>query len=98
MTADQAARQYPVCRDSDAEFAARRQDSVLNPSRDQRIFDLQIAYRMHRRGTANRLHPDFGEADVTDVASLHHLGDRTDRFLDRYLRIEPHGTLNINMF
>ena len=61
MAADQAARQHAVGGDADAKLAAGRQDLVLDAARDQRIFDLQIADRMHGGGAPDRLRADFGQ-------------------------------------
>ena len=86
VPADQPAAEHAVGGDGDPELAARRQDLVLDPARDERVLDLQVADRMRRRGAADRLRAHLGEADVPDVAGLDELGDRPDGLLDRHLR------------
>src|SRR4051812_17387620 len=97
VTADQAARQHAVGRDADAQLAAGRQDSVLDPARDQRVLDLQVADRVDRRGPADGPSPDLGQADMPDVARLHHVGDGTNSVLDRHLRVEARGPVDVDM-
>src|SRR5262249_32797082 len=87
MAADEPAREHAVSRDADTKRTARWQDLVLDAARDERIFNLQIADRMHGRGAPQRQRANFGQADVPHTAGLHHVGDRTDRFFDRDVRL-----------
>ena len=63
----------------------------------QRVLDLQVADRVHRRGPSDRLDADLREADVADVAGLHHVGDRADRLLDRHRGIEARRTVDVDV-
>ena len=74
-----------------------RQDFILDAARDQRIFDLQIADRMHGGGAADRFGAHLRQADMADIAGLHHVGDGADRLLDRHVRIEPRRPVDIDM-
>ncbi len=71
--------------------------SVFDAAGHQRIFDLQIADRMHGVGAADSFGADFRKADVTDITGLHHLGDGADSIFDRHGRIEPRRTIDIDM-
>ena len=55
------------------------------PREIERIFDLQVADRMHGCGAPDCVGANLGEPDVADIAGLHHVGDRADRFLDRHV-------------
>ena len=89
--------EHAVGGDRDAERATGRQDRGLDPARDQRVLDLQIADRMRRGGAADRLGADLGEADVAHVARLDELGDRADGLLDRHVGIEASGTVDVDV-
>ena len=52
---------------------------------------------MDLRGATDGLCPDLGEADVADVARLHHVGDRADRVLDRHRGIEARRTVDVDV-
>jgi hypothetical protein len=56
--------------DADAELKARRQNLVLDPARDQRVFDLQVADGVDGLRAPDGVGTDFGEADVTHMAGL----------------------------
>src|SRR5262249_13589366 len=84
--ADQAAPEHAVGRDADAEFAAGGQDAVLDVAAEQRVLDLQVADGRDGGGPADRVGADLGQADVTHVTLVDHLGDRTDGVLDRHGR------------
>ena len=45
----------------------------------------------------DRLDADLGQPDVAHVARLHEIGDRTDRVLDRNLRIEPRRPVDVDV-
>ena len=64
---------------------------------DQRVLDLQVDDRVHRRGAADRLGADLGEADVADVAGLHQVGDRADGVLDRHRGIEARRAVDVDV-
>jgi hypothetical protein len=49
------------------------------------------------RGAADGVRSDFGQPDVTNITSLHHLGDRPDRVFDRHGRIEPRGAIDVDV-
>ena len=83
VAAEQPARENAVGGDADPELLAGRQDLGLDPARDQRVLDLQVADRMGRVGAPDRLGADLREADVANVPGLNHLADRPDRLLDR---------------
>ena len=97
MATDQAAGQHAISSDGDAEFAAGRQNAVLDAARDERIFDLKVADGMDLGRLPDRIAADFGEADMAYEASLHQIGDGANRVLDRDLGIEPSRTINIDM-
>lgn len=48
-------------------------------------------------GPAQRLGTDLRETDVADVAGLHQLGDRADRFLDRHVRRDASGPVDVDV-
>jgi hypothetical protein len=48
-------------------------------------------------GAPDRLGSGLGQADVADVAGLHHLGDSADRLLDRYGRIDPAEAVDVDV-
>ena len=50
-----------------------------------------------RGGAADRLGADLGQADVADVAGLDQLGDRADGLLDRHVRVEPGGPVDVDV-
>ena len=70
---------------------------ALGAAAHQRVLDLQVADRVHLRGAADRLDADLGEADVADVARLHHVGDRADGLLDRDRGIEARRTVDVDV-
>src|SRR3989454_5500757 len=45
----------------------------------------------------NRLNAALGQADVANVARLHHVGDGTYRILDRHVRIEPCWPVDVDV-
>ena len=53
--------------------------------------------RVHRGRPADRLRTDLGQPDRPDVAGLDHVGDRTDGLLDRHVRVEPSGTVDVDV-
>ena len=97
MAGDQPAREHAIGGDGDAEFAAGRQDLVLDHARDQRIFDLQIDDRSDRGGAADRRRADLGKPDMADIAGLDQIGDGADGLLDRHVRIEPRGPVDVDV-
>jgi hypothetical protein len=76
VAADQPARQNAVGGNAKAQVADERQDGVLDPARDQRILDLEIADRMSGGGSPDRVDAHLAEADAADVTRCHHVGDR----------------------
>ena len=48
-------------------------------------------------GAADGFGADLGQADVADVPGFHHVGDRTDGVLDRHVRIEAGGTVDVDV-
>ncbi|MCY1238681.1 hypothetical protein D9M72_514330 [compost metagenome] len=48
-------------------------------------------------GATDGLGPNLGEADMADISSLHHVGDRTNGIFDRNVGIEPGGTIDVDM-
>ena len=97
MPADEPARQDAVRGNRDSEFAACRQDRVLDPARDERVLDLQVADRVHDPGAADRLGADLGEADVADVSRVDHFADRADRLLYRHVGVEARRAIDVDV-
>ncbi len=52
---------------------------------------------MHRCRTADSRCTHLGQAHVAHVASLDHVGDRTDRVFDRHVRVQPCGPVNVDV-
>src|SRR5437870_7456958 len=52
---------------------------------------------MYFRRAPNRLNADLGQADVADVARLHHVGDGTYRILDRHVWIEARWPVDVDV-
>src|SRR3546814_8559618 len=52
---------------------------------------------MYGGGSVDGIGADLGEADVADMSCLHHVGDRADGLLDRHLRIEPGGPVDVDV-
>ena len=52
---------------------------------------------MHFRRAPNRLGADLGQANVADVARLHHVGDGTYRILDRHVWIEARWLVDVDV-
>ena len=96
IAADQSAREDSVSGDADAQLATGWEDRVLDPTGDQRVFDLQVADRMDRSGAAECLRADLGQADVADPAFVDAVLERADGVLDRHLRIEPRGAIDVD--
>ncbi len=97
VAADETTREHAVGRDGDAAFADHGQDRLLDAAGDQRILDLQVADRVDSRSAPDRLDADLREADVADIAGLHHVGDRPHRLLDRHARIKPRRPVDIDV-
>src|SRR5262249_32167986 len=93
---DQTARKHSIGRDTDPELPAGREDFTFNTPRDQRVLDLQVCDRVHRLGAPDGLRADFREADVTHVSLLDQVGNRADRVLDGYVRIETRRTVDVD--
>jgi len=72
-------------------------DLVFDAARDQRVFDLQIADGMNGVSATKRLRADLRQSDVTHVASLYHVGDRTHGIFDRYARIEVAQAIDVDV-
>ena len=68
---------------SDAELAAGGQDLVLDPTREERVLDLQVGDGVDGVRAADGLGAALGEPDVPNVARLHHFRDGADGLLDR---------------
>ena len=97
MAADQAARQHAISGDADAELTAGLQDVAFDAALDQRIFDLEIDDRMHGMRAADGVGADLGQADMPDIAGLHHLGDAADRLLDGNAGIKPCRPVDVDV-
>ena len=52
---------------------------------------------MDRSGTPDRLGADLRKADLPDIALADDLGDRADRVLDRYDRVEPGRAVDVDV-
>src|SRR5262249_1305739 len=55
MAADETPREHAIGGDRDAKFADRGQDRILDTAGDERILDLQVAYRMDGGGASDPL-------------------------------------------
>src|SRR6476619_5883192 len=97
MPADEPAREHAVGRDADPKLTTGWKNLVLDVARDERVFNLQIADRVHGSGAPQRLRADFGQADVPHIAGLHHVRDRTDCLLDRNVRINARWPIDVDM-
>ena len=69
----------------------------FGPAADERVFDLQIADRMHRLRASNGVGPHLRQADRADVAGLHQIGDGADGLLDRHRGIEPARPIDVDV-
>ncbi len=74
-----------------------RQDRGLDAAAHQRIFDLQIDYRMHRVRAADGVCAHFRQADMPDIAGADHVGDGADGVFDRNGRIQPSRAVDIDV-
>lgn len=52
---------------------------------------------MDGRRPANGGRPHFGQPDVKNVTRLDHVGNRSDRVLDRDIRIKPRWPIAVNV-
>jgi hypothetical protein len=52
---------------------------------------------MRRRGAADRLGADLGQADVPHVPRLHELADRADGLLDRHLGVQARRAIDVDV-
>ena len=94
---EETAREHAVGGRRDAELGERGEDRRLGAAADERVLDLQIADRVHLRGAADGLGADLGQADVADVAGLHHVGDRADGVLDRDGGVEARRAVDVDV-
>ena len=79
-------------RPADRVLAALARDRGGDPAhlrgaqdRRHRLTAFSHAGCVRRVGAPDRLGPDLGEPDVSELPGCHHLADRADRLLDRYL-------------
>src|SRR5262249_32701807 len=68
--------------DPDSQLARGGKDFGLDVAGGERVLDLQIDDRVHGSRPPERLRPDLGQADVTDVPGLDQVGERPDDLLD----------------
>src|SRR5262249_26810819 len=94
---EEAARQYAVGRRRNAELGEYGEDRSLRAAAQQRVFDLEVADRVHLHRATDVLHADLREADVANVARLDHVGDRPDGLLDRHGGIEARRTVDVDV-
>ena len=52
---------------------------------------------MHGGGAADRVRADLRQPDEAHVSGLHHLGDRSDRLLDRHLLVQAGGAVDVDV-
>jgi hypothetical protein len=78
MVAEQPPRENAIGGHADPELLAGGQDLGLDPAREQRVLDLQVADRVGGVGAPDRVSADLLEADVAAVPGGDHLADRPD--------------------
>jgi hypothetical protein len=94
---EEAAGENAVGGDPDPELAAGGEDLALDPARDQGVLDLHVCDGMHGVRAADRLGTDLGEAEVAHVARLDQLCDRAHRLLDRNVREDAAGPIDVDV-
>jgi hypothetical protein len=87
----------PVTRYTDPEFLQRRKDRGFGTPANQRVFDLQINYRVHSVCAPDCVNANFRQTDVADPAGFGETGDRTNCILDRNGRIEARRTIDVDV-
>jgi hypothetical protein len=86
-----------VGRDGDARLPASVQDAALDVAAEQGVHDLQIRDGMNRVSPPDRLRTNLRQSDRPHVPGLHHLGDGSDRVLDRHRRIEAARAIDVHV-
>src|SRR4051812_32101150 len=95
--AEQTTGEDAVCRDRDPELATCRKELRLDPARDQRVLDLEVADRPDRGGATDRLRADLGQSNRAHVARVDEFADRADGLLDRDGGIEARRAVHIDV-
>src|SRR5581483_9677767 len=87
-TGEEAAAEWAVRDEPDAELAQRVEDVALEIARPDRVLRLQRGDRVHGMRAPDRLGRRLREAEVTHLPGGDELSHRADRLLDRRQRVD----------
>jgi hypothetical protein len=61
------------------------------------VLDLEVADRVDRRRPSKGLSAHLRQADMADMAGLHHLRNGADGLFDRHIRVQPRRPVDVHV-